>query len=70
MGEIFRHDGRPVTDVIAFFKQQGLNSMRVRLFVNPENASATDKGQGVCQNLEFVKKLAKRIKTAGNVTYS
>lgn len=39
--------------------------MRVRLFVNPENASATDKGQGVCQNLDFVKKLAKRIKTAG-----
>ena len=51
----FDHDGRPVTDVIAFFKQQGLNSMRVRLFVNPENASTTDKGQGVCQDLEFVK---------------
>ena len=61
----FDHDGRPLTDVIVFFKQQGLNSMRVRLFVNPENASATDKRQGVCQNLEFVKKLAKRIKTAG-----
>lgn len=59
------HDGHPITDVLSFLKQQGLNSMRVRLFVDPSNASATDKGQGVVQNLEFVKKLGRRIKEAG-----
>ena len=28
-------NGNTVSDVIAFFKQEGLNAMRVRLFVDP-----------------------------------
>lgn len=39
-----------------------MNSMRVRLFVNPSSSEAKD---GVVQNLEYVKKLGKRIKDAG-----
>lgn len=58
-------DGNAITDPLAFFGAQGLNAMRVRLFVNPENASATDKGQGVVQDLEYVKRLGKMIKDAG-----
>lgn len=58
-------DGKKITDLLAFLKEQGLNTMRVRLFVDPSKASAEAKGQGVRQNLEYVKKLGKKIKDAG-----
>ena len=54
-----------IPDVITWVKQQGWNAARVRLFVNPANASAADKGQGVIQNLDTVKVLGRRIKEAG-----
>ena len=58
-------NGQVIDDVITWTKQQGWNAARVRLFVNPENASAADKGQGVIQNLDTVKVLGRRIKEAG-----
>ena len=58
-------DGKAITDMLAFFKQQGWTTMRVRLFVDPSQASDEDKGQGVCQDLEYVKALGARIKAAG-----
>ena len=58
-------NGLIVNDVITWTKEQGWNAARVRLFVNPENASSTDKGQGVIQNLDTVKVLGARIKAAG-----
>ena len=58
-------NGNSITDMLGFFKQQGLNSMRVRLFVDPSKASEEAKGQGVRQDLEYVKELGKRIKEAG-----
>ena len=58
-------NGQVIDDVITWAKQQGWNAARVRLFVNPANASATDKGQGVIQNLDTVKVLGRRIKEAG-----
>ncbi|MBR1504189.1 MAG: glycosyl hydrolase 53 family protein [Prevotella sp.] len=54
-------DGNTVDDVIAFFKQEGQNTMRVRLFVDPSK----DNDKAVCQDLDYVKKLGKRIKDAG-----
>lgn len=57
--------GRAIVSPLEFFKQQGMNTMRVRLFVNPDNATVTEKGEGVCQNLNKVKMLGKRIKEAG-----
>ena len=54
-----------INDVITWTKQQGWNAARVRLFVNPENASSEHKGQGVIQNLDTVKVLGARIKAAG-----
>ena len=53
--------GNTVSDVIAFFKQEGLNAMRLRLFVDPSK----DNDKAVCQDIEYVKKLGKRIKDAG-----
>jgi arabinogalactan endo-1,4-beta-galactosidase len=54
-------NGNTVSDVIAFFKQEGLNAMRVRLFVDPTQ----DNDKAVCQDLDYVKTLGKRIKDAG-----
>ena len=58
-------DGQKITDLLSFLKEQGMNAMRVRLFVDPSRASAEHKGQGVRQDLDYVKKLGKKIKDAG-----
>jgi len=58
-------NGQHITDMLKYLKGQGLNSMRVRLFVDPSKASEDEKRQGVRQDLEYVKKLGKRIKDAG-----
>jgi len=58
-------DGNSITSPLAYFKEQGMNAMRVRLFVDPSKASSTEKGEGVCQDLEYVKALGKDIKDAG-----
>lgn len=60
-------DGNRIEEILPWFKQQGWNAMRVRLFVNPENASEADKKEGVVQDLDYVKALGKRIKDAGYV---
>ena len=58
-------DGQPISDMLSFLKEQGWNTIRVRLFVDPSLASDEAKGQGVRQNLEYVKAFGKRIKDAG-----
>lgn len=59
------HDGNTIASPLDFFRNEGWNVMRVRLFVDPANASTTEKGEGVCQDLDYVKTLGKRIKDAG-----
>lgn len=58
-------DGKKITDMLTFLKGQGMNAMRVRLFVDPSRASDKEKGEGVRQDLDYVKNLGKRIKEAG-----
>ena len=58
-------DGQKIDDMLQFFRSKGWNSMRVRLFVDPSKAPDDDKGEGVCQDLEYVTKLGRRIKEAG-----
>ena len=58
-------EGNAITDMLGYFKTQGLNAMRVRLFVAPGNATASEKDNGVVQDLDYVKALGKRIKDAG-----
>lgn len=65
----YSHEGEGVTDVLSFFKDQGMNAMRVRLFVDPKKQT-TDNGkwttdENVCQDLNWVKALGKRIKDKG-----
>ena len=57
--------GAEYYDPLAFFTSKGMNAMRLRLFVQPAHASAEDKGQGVCQDLDYIVPLAKRVKQAG-----
>lgn len=57
--------GNPISSPLTYFGEQGMNAMRVRLFVEPQNASKEDKGQGVVQDLEYVKALGRQIKEAG-----
>ena len=58
-------DGYRIDAPLTYFKELGMNAMRVRLFVDPSKASSDDKGQGVCQDLDYVKALGKEIKEAG-----
>ena len=54
-------NGAAINDLLAFVKQQGWNTIRVRLFVDPSK----DNDKAVCQDIEYVKALGKRIKDAG-----
>lgn len=55
-------DGNKIPDLLKWFINEcGWNTFRVRLFVNPSDP----KHEGVVQDLEYVKKLGKRIKDAG-----
>ena len=46
-------------------KQGGWNTMRVRLFVDPQYASSEHKSEGVLQDLDYVVKLGRKIKSEG-----
>lgn len=59
------HDGNKISDPLVYMKEQGMNTMRLRLFVDPSKASAAHKQQGVVQDLDYVKQLGKRIKDEG-----
>ncbi len=64
-GVAFKNEQGEVVKPLEFFKEQGWNALRVRLFVEPEKASAAHKGEGVCQDLAYVVRFGKRIKEAG-----
>ena len=58
-------DGKNIADILPFCNTEGMNAMRVRLFVNPSDYTGNDKDANACQDLEYVKALGKRIKDAG-----
>ena len=61
----YNENGARITNVLNYLKDNELNAMRVRLFVDPSMAGSDDQGEGVCQDLPYVKVLGKRIKDAG-----
>lgn len=61
----YTHDGQPISSLLDFCRDEGMNAMRVRLFVDPANAPASAVGEGVRQDLDYVVKLATRIKACG-----
>ena len=60
-GVVYKDKNGNAVQPLPFFKGQGLNAMRVRLFVDP----SLDNDKAVCQDLEYVKALGKRIKDQG-----
>jgi arabinogalactan endo-1,4-beta-galactosidase len=60
-GVAYKDKDNKTVQPLTFFKEQGMNAMRVRLFVDPSR----DSDKGVCQDLDYVKALGKRIKDAG-----
>jgi arabinogalactan endo-1,4-beta-galactosidase len=60
-GVIYRDQNGNAVQPLQFFKEQGLNAMRVRLFVDPSNSG----DKIVCQDIDYVKTFGKRIKDAG-----
>jgi len=58
----YDHNGTVISAPLTFFKEQGMNTMRVRLFVDPSQETSD---ANVCQDLTWVKTLGKRIKDAG-----
>lgn len=69
----YTHSGQSISDVITYFKDEGMNAMRVRLFVNPTKQTTNESNgtytwttdDNVCQDLSWVESLGKRIKDAG-----
>lgn len=64
-GTVYRNSEGKKTDALKLFKKEGWNAMRLRLFVDSNQAPEENKDEGVCQDLDYVMKLGKRIKKAG-----
>jgi len=58
-GAVYKDPSGVNVEPLELFKEAGMNSARLRLFVNPNTSS------DACQNLSYVTTLAKRIKEAG-----
>ena len=61
-GTVYRDEAGKAVAPLEYFKEEGWNAIRVRLFVEPDRASAEHKGEGVCQDLDYVMKLGQRNK--------
>lgn len=64
-GTIYRDTEGNKVDALTFFHDKQWNAMRVRLFVDPNNAPKDNLDEGVCQDLDYVVGLSKQIKKAG-----
>lgn len=55
--------GKVIPDLLPWLKTQGMNAMRVRLFVNPKQYIAQHSGAdpNACQDLEYITPICKRI---------
>lgn len=62
------HDGTPIHDLLTYLHDEGMNAMRVRLFVDPKAHQAKypyKYDANACQDLEYITPLCKRIVDAG-----
>lgn len=59
------HEGEPIDELLPWLYKQGMNAMRVRLFVNPADYTEPDTDPNACQTLEYILPLCQRIKEQG-----
>ena len=64
-GTVYRDAEGNTVDALDFMKANGWDCIRIRLFVNPHKAPGENKGEGVCQNLDYVKGLGEKVKAKG-----
>ncbi len=64
-GAIYKtEEGKEIDDLLPWLHQEGMNAMRVRLFVNPDDHKALYPSKydpNACQDLEYITPLCKRI---------
>lgn len=65
------HEGTPIEDLVPWLEKEGMNAMRVRLFVNPKKyaqlhpTGTLAQDPNACQDLEYIIPLCRRIVDAG-----
>jgi arabinogalactan endo-1,4-beta-galactosidase len=57
--------GKSISSPLSYFAEEGMNAMRLRLFVAPDKYTGSDKDPNACQDLDYVCALGRRIKDAG-----
>lgn len=58
------HDGNSISDLLPWLHTEGMNAMRVRLFVNPDDHKSkypSKYDSNACQDLEYITPLCRRI---------
>lgn len=65
-GTVYQDSSGRKVQFMDFVKTEGgWNAIRVRLFVDPENAPESAKKEGVCQDINYIIPLCKQVKAAG-----
>ncbi len=65
-GAVYKtHDGKPIAELLPYLETEEMNAMRVRLFVDPDAYSGSDRDPNACQDLEYIIPLCRKIKDAG-----
>lgn len=64
-GTVYRDTDGKAMPPLELFRRHKWNAMRVRLFVDPQNAPQENRNEGVCQDLPYVIDLCRSIKQAG-----
>jgi arabinogalactan endo-1,4-beta-galactosidase len=54
--------GKLIPDLLPWLKEQGMNAMRMRLFVDPSAYTGSDRDPNARQSLEYITPLCRRIK--------
>lgn len=61
----YDHEGSPVGELLPFLHKEGMNAMRVRLFVNPGDYEGPDTDSNACQTIAYIIPLCQKIKNDG-----
>ena len=61
----YNENGSPISDVLKFCYDEGMNCMRVRLFVDPEHYTGPEQDANAKQTLEYITPLCQRIQADG-----
>lgn len=58
-------EGKKISFLLPWLHTEGMNAMRVRLFVNPSDYTGSDRDPNACQDLDYIIPICRQIKEAG-----